>query len=69
LRQLIAKNTEMQGMKKSLNYDQLLWKLQKMPALLGQYEDILQQVVDFATTELQDVSKLRVIHGDFWTGK
>jgi fructosamine-3-kinase len=56
-------------MKKSLNYDQLLWKLQKMPALLGQYEDILQQVVDFATTELQDVSKLRVIHGDFWTGK
>lgn len=68
-RTLIAQNTEMQSLKKGLVYDQLLWKVKKLPDVLASCQDVLQQVVDMASAELADESKLRIIHGDFWTGK
>lgn len=68
-RTLVAKNTEMQSLKTGLNYDQLLWKVKKLPNVLASYQDVLQQVVDMASVELADEGKLRIIHGDFWTGK
>lgn len=68
-RKLIAQNTEMQSLKKGLVYDQLLWKVKKLPDVLADCKEVLQQVVDMASAELADESKLGIIHGDFWTGK
>lgn len=59
----------MQVIKKEYNYDQLLYKVKKLPEILSGCQDTLQEIVYMATAELKDESKLRVIHGDFWTGK
>lgn len=59
----------MRNIKKVINYDQLLGRLNMFPAILQEHKDTLQQIVALATAELGDESKLSVIHGDFWTGK
>lgn len=59
----------MQNIKKAYNYDQLLYKAKKLPEIFSECQGSLQEIVDMATAELKDESKLRVIHGDFWTGK
>lgn len=69
LRKLLAKNTAMRDIKKAINYDQLLGRLNMFPTILQEHQETLQQIVAMATAELGDESKLSVIHGDFWTGK
>lgn len=69
LHRLFAKNTAMRNIKKAINYDQLLGRLSMFPAILEEHKETLQQIVAMATAELEDESKLSVIHGDFWTGK
>ncbi|EHK20791.1 uncharacterized protein TRIVIDRAFT_83490 [Trichoderma virens Gv29-8] len=68
MRDLFAKNTDMRDIKKLINYDQLLGRVNMFPNLLQECKDVLQEIVKMATAELADESKLRVIHGDFWTG-
>lgn len=68
LHELFARNAEMQGIKKFINYDQLRSRVQVFPSLLEEHRDVLQKIVDMATAELRDEGSLKVIHGDFWTG-
>lgn len=68
VRELFAKNKEMQAIKKMVNYDQLLRMSGKFP-FLKDSEGVYQEIVKMAAAELEDESKLHVIHGDFWTGK
>ncbi|KAM0263209.1 hypothetical protein ACHAQJ_001364 [Trichoderma viride] len=68
LRELFAKNIDMRNIKKAINYDQLLGRLNVFPTVLQEHKDVLQQIVAMATAELGDESQLSVIHGDFWTG-
>lgn len=69
LRDLFTQNTDMQNIKKLINYDQLLGRVNMFPTLLQEYKDVLQEIVKMATAELADESQLSAIHGDFWTGK
>ncbi|ODA83506.1 hypothetical protein RJ55_02020 [Drechmeria coniospora] len=68
LRELFSRNGEMQNVKKMINYDRLLHMVAKYPSVLGGCADVLMQVSDMASAELQDPARLHVIHGDFWTG-
>ncbi|KAL6856818.1 kinase-like domain-containing protein [Trichoderma novae-zelandiae] len=68
LHELFAKNTEMRNIKKYINYDQLLARVNMFPSLLEECKDVLQQIVSMATAELADKGKLAAVHGDFWTG-
>ncbi|KAL7940790.1 kinase-like domain-containing protein [Trichoderma barbatum] len=67
LREVFSKNTDMRNIKKLINYDQLLGRVNMFP-ILQDCKDILKEVAQMATAELADESQLRVIHGDFWTG-
>jgi hypothetical protein len=69
LRDILARNKEMQSIKRWVNYDQMLSKADKHPSVLGECREVLQAVADMSKVELEDESKLRVIHGDFWSGK
>lgn len=69
VRELFSKNKEMQAIKKMVNYDQLLRMVNKWPSFLKESEGVFQEVAKMAADELEDESKLHVIHGDFWTGK
>ncbi|KAG6001361.1 hypothetical protein E4U43_001338 [Claviceps pusilla] len=71
LRTLLGRNSEMQALKKSINYDQLLLRMQDFPALVSderETEAVVRDIVAMASAELRDESRLDVIHGDFWTG-
>lgn len=61
-------NEEMQGIKLTYNYDRLLWQIQRFP-FLKDSEHVFKEVVANAKLELEDESRLNIIHGDFWTGK
>lgn len=69
VRDLFATNSSLQNLKKMINYDRLLHMVTKYPSFLEDSKDIFQQVIDMKAAELQDQTKLHVIHGDFWTGK
>ena len=69
LRDLFAKNKEMQNLKKVINYDRLLRMVGRYPLLLEECKDVFQQVADMVSAELKDERNLHAIHGDFWTGK
>ncbi|KAL1874288.1 hypothetical protein Daus18300_003652 [Diaporthe australafricana] len=60
-------NKEMQDIKLTYNYDRLLWQIQRFP-FLKDSEHVFKEVIANAKLELEDESKLNVIHGDFWTG-
>ncbi|ATY60933.1 kinase-like domain [Cordyceps militaris] len=68
LRDLVAANTEMQAIKKRLNYDNLPQSMARHQPDVGDCRDMFKQVADMAAAELRDSESLHVIHGDFWTG-
>lgn len=68
LREAAKANKELQAIKLTYNYENLLWQLDDFP-FLKDSENVFQGVIANAKLELEDDSKLQVIHGDFWTGK
>jgi hypothetical protein len=68
VREAAKANKELQAMKLTYNYENLLWQLDDFP-FLKDSEHVFQEVIANAKLELEDDGKLQVIHGDFWTGK
>ena len=68
LRETAKTNKELQGIKFTYNYESLFWQPEDFP-FLKDSEDVFKEVIANAKLELEDESKLHVIHGDFWTGK
>ena len=68
MREAARTNKELQAIKFTYNYEKLLWQFDDFP-FLKESENVFQEVVANAKLELEDESKLHVIHGDFWTGK
>lgn len=69
LRELIASNREMQGIKLQYNYRLLLSRVEAYPDLLAEAKPVFEQLIALAEAELTEEHQLQVIHGDFWTGK
>ncbi|KAH8783306.1 kinase-like domain-containing protein [Diaporthe sp. PMI_573] len=67
LREAARANKELQAIKFTYNYENLLWQFDDFP-FLKESENVFQEVIANAKLELEDESKLHVIHGDFWTG-
>lgn len=68
MREAAKANKELQAIKLTYNYENLLWQVNDFP-FLKDSENMFQEVIANAKLELEDESKLHVIHGDFWTGK
>ncbi|KAI0458324.1 kinase-like domain-containing protein [Xylaria acuta] len=68
LRKTVAGNTDIQQMKHLIYYSWLLDRVGQFPSILGEAEEVFEKVKDMAAKELEDESRLQVIHGDFWTG-
>lgn len=68
MREAAKANEELQAIKLTYNYENLLWQVDEFP-FLKDSEKVFQEVLANAKLELEDESKLHVIHGDFWTGK
>lgn len=68
LRGMAKTNKELQTIKFTYNYESLFWQSDDFP-FLKDSEDVFKEVIASAKLELEDDSKLHVIHGDFWTGK
>ncbi|KAI0554921.1 kinase-like domain-containing protein [Xylaria curta] len=68
LRKTVAGNTDIQQLKHFINYSWLLDRAWQFPAILSGAIDVFEKVKDMAAKELEDESRLQVIHGDFWTG-
>ncbi|KAI1757474.1 kinase-like domain-containing protein [Xylaria castorea] len=68
LRKTVAGNTDIRQLKQLINYSWLLDRVGQFPSILGEAKDVFEKVKDMAATELEDESRLQVIHGDFWTG-
>lgn len=69
LRETVAGNEAMQSMKYTINYRGTLQRINRHPSILGGSKEVFEKVAAMAEAELTDSSQLRVIHGDFWTGK
>lgn len=69
LRDLARANGEMQLIKLAYNYQLLLRRVEQLPDILSDIKAVLEEVFAMAQAELDDETKLQVIHGDFWTGK
>ncbi|KAG5973581.1 hypothetical protein E4U55_000394 [Claviceps digitariae] len=65
---VVGRNTDMQALKKTINYDGLLLRMDEIPALAAHERHVVRDIVAMAAAELGDESRLHVIHGDFWTG-
>ncbi|KAJ2906760.1 uncharacterized protein MKZ38_010751 [Zalerion maritima] len=70
LRGTVKQNVGMQKLKHLINYPNSLSSASSHPQILGNEEvmSTIKEVVAMAEKELQDESKLGIIHGDFWTG-
>ncbi|KAF7548830.1 hypothetical protein G7046_g8543 [Stylonectria norvegica] len=69
LREILARNKDMQGLKHMINYRQLVQLTGAHPDILGdEVKPVLQEIAEMAAGELADEAALHVIHGDFWTG-
>lgn len=68
-RDILPTDRESQKLKHMINYGQLVQMVDKYPEILRDARDVFQQVSDQAAAETEDLSKLEVTHGDFWTGK
>ncbi|KAI8958965.1 kinase-like domain-containing protein [Daldinia sp. FL1419] len=68
LRKTVAANKELQQLKHFINFSWLLDRVNQFPAVLGSAKGVFEKVKKMAAAELEDVSQLQVIHGDFWTG-
>lgn len=44
-------------------------RVEQYPAVLGDAKEVFAEVEKAVASELEDPSKVQVIHGDFWTGK
>lgn len=64
-----AENVEAQGFRHMLEFGWLAERVSQYPAVLGDAKDVFAEVEKAATAEIQDGSRLQVVHGDFWTGK
>ena len=69
LQDVIKLNNDMQTLKHTINYSRLVQTVKMFPSILGEAKDIFEQLEAMAKAELSDERKLRIIHGDFWTGK
>lgn len=71
LKEVAARNSEMQEIKRMINYGWLEPAIQKFPAVLDNdgSKAAFERMRAMAAAELADVDGLQVIHGDFWTGK
>lgn len=65
----IQQNKDMQALKHTINYEWLVKNVEKHASSLGDARTVFEKVRDMAKAELADEESLRVIHGDFWTGK
>ena len=65
----IAKNVEMQKLKQIINYDWLVQRVDQFADVLSEPRELFEKVREMAAAEMRDVKQLRVIHGDFWSGK
>ncbi|KAI1816217.1 kinase-like domain-containing protein [Poronia punctata] len=68
LRDIVTQNVELQQLKHMINFSWLLDRVEQFPSILEEAKDVFEEVKAMAARELQDESKLQVIHGDFWTG-
>ncbi|CAJ2506030.1 Uu.00g001600.m01.CDS01 [Anthostomella pinea] len=68
LRKTVAVNREMQQLKNRINFSWLLDRVTQFPSVLSDAQEIFEEVKKMAAAELEDESRLQVIHGDFWTG-
>lgn len=68
LRDAVKTNEELQKIKFTYNYESLFWQSEDFP-FLKDSEKVFKEVIAYAKLELEDESKLQIIHGDFWTGK
>ncbi|OTA81773.1 hypothetical protein M434DRAFT_401239 [Hypoxylon sp. CO27-5] len=68
LRTIVAGNKELQLLKHIINFTWLLDRIKQFPSILGDSEGVFQEIKNMAAAELNDESKLQVIHGDFWSG-
>lgn len=69
LRGIVADNDYLQTLKHTINYSWLLDRVKQFPSVLGDAQDVFEQVRDMAQEELDCEDDLQAIHGDFWTGK
>lgn len=69
LRKTVTENKDLQRLKHLINFSWLLDRVGQFPSILGEAKDVFEKVKDMAAKELEDESRLQVIHGDFWTGK
>lgn len=69
LRVTAAENGEAQGFRHMLEFGWLAERVEQYPAILSDAKDIFVEVEKAAAAEIQDGSRLQVVHGDFWTGK
>ena len=70
LRAVVGDNSELQRLKHTINFEWLQAKPDQFPKVLGDdAKEVFAKVRDMAAQELQDSTRLNVIHGDFWTGK
>ncbi|KAF3769968.1 hypothetical protein M406DRAFT_354197 [Cryphonectria parasitica EP155] len=58
----------MQMIKLNYGYKLLLSRVEAHPDLLQNAKPVFEEVIAMAMAELEDRTKLQVIHGDFWTG-
>lgn len=68
LRKTVTENKDLQRLKHLINFSWLLDRVGQFPSILGEAKDVFEKVKDMAAKELEDESRLQVIHGDFWTG-
>lgn len=69
LRPIVAENIEAKQVRHMLNFLWLSERVKEYPAILDHAKNIFVEVENAANTEMEDESKLQIIHGDFWTGK
>lgn len=69
LRDSIRSNKEMQAIKMTYNYEFLLSRIDRFPAILQDAKPIFEKLIQMAKNELENSDNLQIIHGDFWTGK
>ncbi|CZR48705.1 uncharacterized protein FPRO_03974 [Fusarium proliferatum ET1] len=67
-RDLVAQNEFGQAVRHMVNYAWLHERIKEYPSILKDAKDILAQVEQMAAAEKDDIDKLQIIHGDFWTG-
>ncbi|KAI1500510.1 kinase-like domain-containing protein [Biscogniauxia marginata] len=68
LREQVAGNKEMQQLKHTINFTWLLDRVEQFPSVLSDARSVFEEVKNMAALELEDESRLQVIHGDFWSG-